>query len=168
MVRVFISHHLLWYSGKNMKVFIEQTCEENKKNVFDKKTGKYLKTVDFHITYPYAYGYILDTRAADGDGLDCYVITDQKFEHSSVVECEPVGMVEYFEDGQADHKIFVVPQGENGEVTDEVKRKLLDFDTRYFEGQANKNTQAGEFLGKERAFVEIAAAQLPDKSKYSL
>ena len=70
-----------------MKVFIEQTCEENKKNVFDKKTGEYLKTVDFHLTYPYAYGYILDTLASDGDELDCYVITKQKFKYSEVIEC---------------------------------------------------------------------------------
>lgn len=139
-----------------MKVFIEQTCEPNKKNMFDKQTGEYLKTVDFHLTYPYAYGYILNTLASDGDELDCYVITDQKFAHSTVIECEPIGMVEYFEDGQADHKIFVVPKGEEGVVTEEVKKKLLEFDARYFEGQSNKNTHVGDFLGKEAADIEIS------------
>lgn len=138
-----------------MKVFIEQTCEPNKKNVFDKQTGEYQKTVDFHLTYPYAYGYILNTLASDGDELDCYVITDQKFAHSKMIECEPIGMVEYFEDGQADHKIFVVPKGEEGVVTEEVKKKLLEFDARYFEGQPNKNTNVGDFLGKEAAEAEI-------------
>lgn len=159
-MRRFKSHRLLWYSGKNMKVFIEQTCEENKKNVFDKKTGEYLKTVDFQLTYPYAYGYIMDTLASDGDELDCYIITDQKFTHSSVIECEPIGMVEYFEDGQEDHKMFVVPKGEIGVVTDEVKKKLLEFDARYFEGQSSKNTKVGEFLGKKDALVEIKKVQL--------
>jgi inorganic pyrophosphatase len=141
-----------------MRVFIEQTCEPNKKNVFDKVTSQYSKTVDFHLTYPYAYGYILNTLASDGDELDCYIITDKKFEHSAVVECEPVGMVEYFEDGQADHKMFVVPTGEVGEVTEEVKSRLLEFDARYFEGQPNKNTQVGDFLGKEAALREIKKA----------
>jgi inorganic pyrophosphatase len=143
-----------------MKVFIEQTCEPTKKNVFDKQTGEYSKTVDFHLTYPYAYGYILDTLASDGDELDCYVITEQKFEHSAVIECEPIGMVEYFEDGQADHKIFVVPKGEEGVVTEVVKQKLLEFDARYFEGQPNKNTHVGDFLGKEVADAEIKKAVL--------
>ncbi len=143
-----------------MKVFIEQTCEPSKKNVFDKQTGTYIKTVDFHLTYPYAYGYILNTLATDGDELDCYVITDQKFAHSTVIECEPIGMVEYFEDGQADHKIFVVPKGEAAEVTEEVKLKLLEFDARYFAGQLNKNTHVGDFLGKDAALVEINKARL--------
>lgn len=138
-----------------MKVFVEQTCEPNKKNVFDKKTGHYNKTVDFHLTYPYPYGYILDTLASDGDELDCYIITDQKLEHSSIIECEPIGMVEYFEEGKEDHKIFMEPAGEKGEVTDEVRRKLLEFDARYFEGQPHKNTQVGDFLSKKDALVEI-------------
>lgn len=141
-----------------MKVFIEQNCEERKKNVFDKETGKYLKTVDFHLTYPYAYGYILDTLASDGDELDCYIITEQKFDHSAVIECEPIGVVEYFEDGQADHKVFVVPKGESGVITDEVKKNLLEFDARYFEGQPNENTRVGDFLGKEEADAEINRA----------
>ena len=143
-----------------MKVFIEQTCEPNKKNVFDKETGKYSKTVDFHLTYPYAYCYILATLASDGDELDCYIITSQKFEHTAIIECEPIGMVEYFEDGQADHKMFVVPVGEAGEVTEAVKSSLLEFDGRYFEGQSKKNTRVGDFFGKGDAVVEIKQAAL--------
>jgi inorganic pyrophosphatase len=143
-----------------MKVFIEQNSEPNKKNVFDKATGKYSKTVDFHLTYPYAYGYILDTLASDGDELDCYIITEQKFEHSAVIECEPIGMVEYFEDGEADHKMFVVPAGEVGTVTEDVKSRLLEFDDGYFKGQPNKNTKVGDFLGKEAAVLEITQAEL--------
>ncbi len=142
-----------------MKVFIEQSCETNKKNLFNKQTGEYEKTVDFHLTYPYAYGYILGTLASDGDELDCYVITDKKLEHSSIIDCEPIGMVEYFEDGQPDHKIFVVPKGEEGEVTDEVIKKLLDFDACYYEGQLNKNTEVGDFLGKEETLKEINKSQ---------
>jgi len=143
-----------------MKVFIEQTCEPNKKNVFDKTTGVYSKTVDFHLTYPFAYGYILDTLASDGDELDCYIITDQNFEHSVVIECEPIGMVEYFEEGQADHKMFVIPLGENGKVTEEVKERLLEFDSRYFEGRSDKNTRVGDFLGKDVALAEIKKAEI--------
>lgn len=143
-----------------MKVFIEQTCEPRKKNVFDKETGRYIKTVDFHLTYPYAYGYILDTLASDGDELDCYIITNQKFEHSAVVDCEPIGMVEYFEGGQADHKIFVVPAKEAGEVTQEVKSRLLEFDACYFEAKPNKKTRVGDFLGREEALGEIKKATL--------
>jgi inorganic pyrophosphatase len=143
-----------------MKVFIEQTCEPNKKNVFDKKTGEYVETIDFHLTYPFAYGYIVDTLASDGDALDCYIITDQKFEHSSIVDCEPIGMVEYFEAGQADHKIFMVPLGETGEVTEKVKMDLLEFDALYYEEQPKRDTKVGNFLGREDAVKEIEKSNM--------
>lgn len=77
-----------------------------------------------------------------------------------MIECEPIGMVEYFEDGQADHKVFVVPSGEDGEITREVKERLLDFDARYFEGRSDKNTKVGDFLGMEAALAEIKKAEI--------
>ena len=62
-----------------MHVFVEQTTEENKKNIFDKNSGLF-KTVPFRLSYPYPYGYILNTLAPDGDELDCYIITNQKLQ----------------------------------------------------------------------------------------
>ena len=108
-----------------MKVFIEQPGEEKKKNIFDKKTGKLEKTISFHLTYPYPYGYILDTLSDDGDNLDCFVITDKKLETGSIVECEPIGMLEQFEDGRADHNILAILKGDSKQVDDEAKEKLL-------------------------------------------
>jgi inorganic pyrophosphatase len=143
-----------------MKVFIEQSGENFKKNIFNKETGAYERTVDFHITYPYAYGYVKNTRAPDGDELDCYVITDKKIEPCSIVECEPIGIVEYFEDEQPDHKILVCLKGEGLVVSDEVKKKLLDFNARYYEGQPDRNTRVGSFLGKEEALKEIKKTSL--------
>ena len=143
-----------------MRVFIEQSGEKNKKNIFDKETSEFIRTIDFHVTYPYAYGYILDTLASDGDELDCYVITDKKLESCSVIECEPIGMVEYFEDDQPDHKILVSLKDESAEVSDEVKTKLLDFNARYYEDQSDQNARVGNFLGKEEAIKEIERAGL--------
>ncbi len=67
-----------------MHVCIEQPGEKNKKNIFDKNSGL-IKTVSFHLTYPYPYGYIVDTLAPDGDELDCYVITDKKLQAGSII-----------------------------------------------------------------------------------
>lgn len=143
-----------------MQVFIEQSGEKNKKNIFDKETGQFVKAINFHITYPYPYGYILNTHASDGDELDCYVITDQKLEVSSEIDCEAIGMVEYVENGQPDHKIFVRLKGEDRIIDDEVKNKLLHFNIHYFKGKTNVSTQIGKFLGKEDALKEINKAIL--------
>ena len=100
-----------------MKVFIEQAGEPNIKNVFNKETKAFVEAKAFHLTYPYPYGYILDTRAPDGDELDCYIITNKKLQALSVVECEPIGMTEWFEDGEEDHKILMVLKDEEKSLT---------------------------------------------------
>jgi len=142
-----------------MKVFIEQPGDENKKNVFNKQTGELEKTISFHITYPYPYGYFVNTKADDGDELDCYVITDTKLETASIVECEPIGMVEYFEGDVEDHKILVRLVGEQREMDAEVEEKLRYFDKHYFDDKPPQNSRIGDFLGIDAALIEIKKAQ---------
>ncbi|MFA6254662.1 MAG: methyltransferase domain-containing protein [Patescibacteria group bacterium] len=143
-----------------IKVFIEQTGELNKKNVFDEKTGKFLDTVIIPLSYPYPYGYILDTKASDGGSLDCYVISDRKLAISSIVECEPVGMVEWFEDGQADHKILARLMDEQREVDGAVQRKITDFAVQFIANRTDKQYQLGKFLDKNKAEELINASRV--------
>lgn len=140
-----------------MKVFIEQTTEPNKKNIFDKKTRVLLDNVTSPLTYPYPYGYILDTRSPDGEELDCYVITEKKLEAGSVVECEPIGMTEWFENKQADHKILATLIDEQKEVDDTVKKKINDFATQFIANRSDKQYQSGKYSGRDEALVLIAA-----------
>lgn len=144
-----------------MKVFIEQPGEKNIKNVFDKETGKFIRAIPIAITYPYPYGYILDTLAADGESLDCYVITDEKLETEGIVECDPIGMVEWFEDGEEDHKVLTVPNGENREITEEVKSKISDFAHHFFDDRPDKKYKMGEFYGKDEALELIKKSSNP-------
>jgi inorganic pyrophosphatase len=133
-----------------MQVFIEQPGEKNKKNIFDKNSGLF-KSVSFHLSYPYPYGYIVDTLAPDGDELDCYIITNKKLETGSIIECRPIGMVEWFEDGEEDHKILAVIKGEKGTVTKEVKEKLTNFASHFFDDTQGKNYKMGNFSDKRKA-----------------
>ena len=142
-----------------MKVFIEQSGEKNKKNVFDKETGMLLKTVTIDVTYPYPYGYIIGTLAGDSDELDCYVITDKKYAAGSVVECEAIGMVEWFEDGEEDHKILMVPEGERSVITDEVKGRITNFAMHFFDDRPDKRYRLGDFCDKNKADELIAKSQ---------
>ena len=143
-----------------MKVFIEQSGEKNQKNVFDKITGKFIKVVSINVTYPYPYGYILGTLAADGDELDCYVITDKTLETESVAECEPIGMVEWFEDGKEDHKILAILVDEEREVDEEAKKKIIDFALHFFDDRPDKRYHMGNFYGKEEAIKLLDAARV--------
>jgi inorganic pyrophosphatase len=152
---------MAYYHGNYvMKVFIEQSGEENTKNVFDKDTGKLLKKVLIHVTYPYPYGYILDTLADDGDNLDCYILTNKKLEAESVVEAQPVGMAEWFEGGKEDHKILAVLDGEQCSIDATVKSKLNEFAEHFFDNQPDKEYQSGEFLGKAAAIALLSRSRI--------
>jgi inorganic pyrophosphatase len=144
-----------------MKVHIEQQCEKNKKNVFDKETGKFLKTVPIQVTYPYPYGYILDTLAEDGGNLDCYVITDKVLTMASVVECDTIGMVEWFEDGQEDHKILAVLRGEKYAMSEEVKHTITDFALHFFDNQPDKKYRLGNFYNADKAVELMKKSSTP-------
>jgi|SRR3989344_1832815 len=147
-----------------MRVFVEQSGEKNAKNVFDKATRKLLKTIPIATTYPFPYGYILGTLAADADNLDCYVITDKKLEAESVVECDPIGMVEWFEDGEEDHKVLAVLKGEMGGITADVKNKITDFAQHFFDDRPDKRYKMGKFYGKDETLKLIQKSGDP-KSK---
>lgn len=141
-----------------MEVFIEQTTEKNTKNTFDEKTGKHLKTIFINVTYPFPYGCILNTIADDGENLDCYVITDKKLEAGAIVTCEPVGMVEWLEDGREDHKILATLQGEGYEIGEDVQNKISDFAKHFFDDQPDKNYRLGKFYGKDHAIELIKSS----------
>jgi len=145
-----------------IKVFIEQTGEANEKNIFDKKTGALLDTVTIPLTYPYPYGYILDTEVSDGEELDCYVITNKKLLTSSVVECEVAGMWEWFENGQADHKILATLAVESVKIDQAVQQKIKDFAIQFMADRRDAQYRLGKFLDKEKAEKLIVASRIDD------
>jgi hypothetical protein len=61
--------------------------------------------------YPYPYGFIIGTKSADGESLDCYVATNLPLRSREQMECEAIGVLEVFENGEPDHKVLVVPAG---------------------------------------------------------
>lgn len=139
-----------------MKVFIEQDGQEGIKNVFAKETKELLRSEPFHLTYPYPYGYIIDTLNEDGDELDCYIITDRKYEAGDIVEAAPIGMIEYFDNGLADHKILCALAGEVTIITDEVKAKLKYFSEHFYDNRPEVTAHDGKYLDRQQAEALIA------------
>ncbi len=138
-----------------MKVFVEQSGEENVKSFFTKGTRVLLKNIFTNLSYPYPYGFIEKTLAPDGDNLDCYIITDQKIKPGSIVECITIGMVEWIEDGKEDNKVLMILSGENFSIGDEVKNKITYFAELFFDEVQGKKYTLGKFLGKKEADAYI-------------
>jgi inorganic pyrophosphatase len=60
-------------------------------------------------------------------------------------------MVEWFEDGEEDHKILVAMKGEHFTITKEVKEKLTQFASNFFDHSPEKKYRLGEFYDKKKA-----------------
>lgn len=148
-----------------IKVFVQNEAGSNLKNYHDEKTFAFKFAKDVSRPYPFPYGFVIGTTARDGCNLDCYVITSRDISTATVLECEPIGLMEQFEDGIEDHNILAVPLGESAEVTETIREALVEFVENVFRHIKNKQIRAGRFLSaaaanehiQGRADVELAS-----------
>lgn len=134
-----------------IKVFIENEAGSNQKHLYNEKTLEFNKAITVSRKYPYPYGFIRSTTSGDGDNLDCFVLTKQVLKTGQTVECEPIGMVEQFENGKEDHNIIATIPGEDIEITDEVRENLTEFIKHVFDHRPHKIVTVGRFLDKDTA-----------------
>lgn len=58
---------------------------------------------------PCNYGFIPQTLDEDGDELDTLIVTDEPLPTGIWLEAEVLGVLEFEDDGEMDHKVVVVP-----------------------------------------------------------
>src|SRR5262245_30391242 len=92
-----------------MQVFIENEAGSRRKNIYDERTLRYVRTVDVSASYPYPYGFVIGTVSGDDDAVDCFVLTTEPLVAGTTLECDPIGLLEQAEDGAIDHKVLAVP-----------------------------------------------------------
>jgi hypothetical protein len=71
------------------------------------------------------------------------------------MECEPVGLMEQFEDGIEDHNVLAVPVGESAEVTETIQKTLVEFVENVFRRVRDKQIRTGRFLSAADAKAHI-------------
>lgn len=86
---------------------------------------------------PVNYGFIPQTLDEDGDELDVLLVTGEPLPMGLVVEeCRVIGMVDFEDDGENDHKVVAVPADDRhyGEIkhVDELGQKWKDQITHHF------------------------------------
>jgi inorganic pyrophosphatase len=149
-----------------VKVFIE--CERGsriKRNYgIDLKLKRRSETL---LPYPYPYGFIPGTRADDGDGVDCYVLTEEPLEHGRIVEAEPAALLPMTEDGEEDGKILAVPPGRSLDEFPEAGRILRDFILGIFRKFPEVRVTVGDLRSRDSALEFLAARTLPEQRRSS-
>jgi len=137
------------------KVFIENEAGSSRKNHFNERTLMFEREESVACPYPFPYGFIINTLNADGDCLDCFVITDRKLHTAEVVECEAIGLMEQSEDGLSDNNVLARLSDEHRVVTPAVQGLLADFVQHVFRHLPARTVRAGRFLGAAEAEAEI-------------
>ena len=144
-----------------MNVFIENPAGINIKNIYNEKTFEFIKSRPYSQATPFAYGFIIGTKSGDGDALDCFVITDQPLKSSQRVSCEPLAMLEYFEDDELDHKILMRIEGEQNELHQPELEQIKDFLLHAFDHLPEKHVRIGKVLGADDAHKLIESLATP-------
>jgi inorganic pyrophosphatase len=138
-----------------IQMLIEAEAGSRDKNLYNEKTLELRETRHILQPYPYPYGFIIGTRAEDGDAVDCYLITKDKLKAGNIVECEPIGLLEQFEDDEIDHKVLAALPGENVESTPELLKELQDFIYGVFAHFPEIQIRVGIIHPKEAALRHI-------------
>ena len=139
-----------------MRVMIENEAGSRRKNTYDEETLTWLKVEEVSAAYPFPYGFAIGTKSEDGDAADCFVLTARKLAAGTIVECEPIGLLEQIEDGEIDHKVLAVPAGDTF-YPHEAEPRLRDFVSRVFAHVPGKQMKIGRLLDRTAAETYLRA-----------
>src|SRR5262245_36914149 len=99
-----------------MQVCIENEAGSRRKNIYDERTLRYVRTVDVSARYTYPNRFVIGTGSGEDGAVDCFGLTTEPLVAGTTLECDPIGLVEQVEDGEIDHKVIAVPSGANSTV----------------------------------------------------
>lgn len=158
-------------SGKNapeeVNVFVEITEGSLIKYELDKETGAIMvdRFLYTNMPYPFSYGFIPNTKAADGDPTDVLIISSHPIIMGTVCPVRVIGMLEMEDEAGIDTKIIAVPTAKLDpfsadikdimDVNEATRNKIKHFFDHYKDLEPNKWVKTKDFLPKERAFEDI-------------
>ncbi len=134
-----------------IKVLIQAEAGSPDKMRYDEKTLEPIGLGRVCRPYPYPYGFVVATTAADGDNVDCYVFGSDGLTSGTIVDCEVVGLLDQIESGQPDHKVLAVVAGEKPVLPDEVLEVLQGFIYGVFSEYPNTTVTVGPIHSRDAA-----------------
>ena len=140
-----------------IRVFVQNEAGSTEKHYHDEKTLVYRFSRTVAHKYPFPYGFIIGTSARDGCNVDCFVITRRTLRTGQIVECEPLGLMEQFENGIDDHNVLARLTDEIADVTPDVKDALTEHVLACFQNVEGKQVSVGRFLAAIDAASHIAS-----------
>ena len=149
--------------NKIIDVYIEIEKHSNIKYEFDKTVDQLLldRILPYPYFYPYAYGFIPNTLAEDGDELDALIITDRtNLSIDTYYKAYVVGVLLMEDEKGMDEKILVVPVHEydtynkieiDNIINSEKLENIFWFFSNYKNKTKDKWSKVYDYIEKENA-----------------
>lgn len=134
------------YNFGETNSFIYTICEIPKGSTLkiefirDKKVFELDRVEPAIFAKPVSYGFIPQTTDEDGDPLDSLIVTDEPIPTGVVIKARVVGVLNFVDQGENDHKIVCVPEDDrqNGDsikdisdLNEQYKRQIEHHFTHY-------------------------------------
>jgi inorganic pyrophosphatase len=105
--------------SQKVQVYIEIQKDSNIKYEFNKEKNELVvdRILPYPYYYPYAYGFIPNTLAMDGDDLDVLVITDEKLDINTYHDVFIVGVLVMEDEKGMDEKVLCVLENDYKNIT---------------------------------------------------
>jgi inorganic pyrophosphatase len=142
-----------------IEVLIEAEAGSLNKMRYDERTLKPIVSTRVSQPYPYPYGFVLETTAADGQNADCYVLGDNTVKSGSIVACEVVGLLDQIESGEPDHKVLAVVAGQEAVLPDRALEILQNFIYGVFSEYPDASVSVGPIHPRDAALRYIRECQ---------
>lgn len=142
-----------------VNVHIEIEKGSNIKYEYDEKTKKMVvdRVLRTPFFYPYAYGFIPDTLADDGDAVDVILISNAAYSSDSFCSGRIVSVLNMEDEKGMDEKLIVVPENEYLDIQDmddlttEITDALWTFFSTYKKFDKGKWSRVYGIQSKEMA-----------------
>ena len=149
------------YPKDPIQVFIEIEQGSDQKYEYDKQTQSLQldRILSPPYVYPYAYGFIPNTLAEDGDELDILVITQNDIPKNTHTDVYIIGALLMEDEKGNDHKILTVPieTYESGEIqsvydlSSDITKSIQTFFANYKKSDPEKWSKVDGFVDKDMA-----------------
>lgn len=144
-----------------LRAFVETPAGSRVKHVYDELTLDLLDSVDVPAAYPYPYGFLPDHMGADGECVDCYLLTRADVPAGTMLDTRVVGLVEQWEAGAEDHKVLLVPADRPEELDTEVPEEIMIFMRSLFAAFPDMLVTVGPARGSRAAMQYLSAFGAP-------
>lgn len=145
--------------NSHIKVLIQAEAGSTRKVQYDEKALKPIREGKVSRPYPYPYGFVIGTTAADGDNIDCYVLSEYVLRTGVVVECEVVGLLQQTESGESDHKVLAVVAGREAVIPAGALGILEDFIYGIFSEYPESVVSVGPIRSRDDAVRYVNASR---------